>query len=350
MTVMMSNQTMNRWMSCVCAAAIAALTSACEPAFEAELGVLGACEDAGDTAAECGDASEGETAASEDLDPPELIALVPSDASEGVLPEAEITFVFSEPMDEAATEAAYRSDRLPADAVEMRWSADGKTLTVTPISPLAVAEGDDLEQLEAERYGITLTTSARDLAGNQLAAPVELEFTTARRITAALAPIPELSGSLAQGGTTTLTGCLVGDNKDDEAIRLGLSFSLAQVPERVLRFERVVLGAEQVTASGAGETSVFASHDTIAVAQAWFEAIVDLHAAAWVPIGLFSDDAVDGWRELDVTDALVQSRALDEERIQFRLGFTVASDHDGAWDTSSFECASMVLDLSYLLP
>jgi hypothetical protein len=336
----MSNQAMNRWTYCVCAAAIAAFTSACESPFEAELGVLGACADE----------TECETETSEDLDPPHLLALTPSHAGVGVMPDAVITFVFSEAMDEAATVAAYRSDRLPADEVEMSWSANGRTLTVTPIFPLAVAEGDDPEQLEAKRYGITLTTSARDLAGNQLAAPVELEFTTTRRITTALTPIPELSGSVVEGGSTTLTGCLVGDNEDDQAIRLGLSFSLAQVPEGILRFERVVLAAEQVTASGAGETSVFASHGSIAVAQAWFEAIVGLHTADWAPVGLFSEDADDGWRELDVIEALSRSLLVGEELVQFRLGFRVASDHDGAWDTSSFACESVVLDLSYLVP
>ena len=164
--------------------ALTTFASACESGLEPELGTLECAE----TTADC----TAETTGTEDVESPTILAVSPADGDHGVLPDAVITVVFSEAMDAEATEAAYRSSALPHEAVSMSWDAAGEVLTVTPRLPLEVGEAEGQAIPTAGRdYWFGFSTSARDLAGNQLRAPMEVEFVTARRIHASLAPVTE---------------------------------------------------------------------------------------------------------------------------------------------------------------
>lgn len=99
-----------------------------------------------------------------------MTAVAPADDAAGVPTTTTVRVTFSEPMDEAATAAAFGLAG-PFGSVGGATSWSGSTLTFTPFSTLA----------RATTYTATVTTAAADLAGNTLAAPLVWSFETAAR-------------------------------------------------------------------------------------------------------------------------------------------------------------------------
>jgi hypothetical protein len=121
---------------------------------------------------------------------PVVTAVAPVGGAVGVAPGAAVTVAFGEPMDQAATQAAFslRAASGPAVAGTFVWS--GTTLTFRPSAPLA----------KGVTYTATVATGARDAAGNPLAAARTWSFTTVRALTAVPASAAVETGSAA-GGT-----------------------------------------------------------------------------------------------------------------------------------------------------
>ncbi len=149
----------------------------------------------------------GGGSAAEDTLPPQITATSPADGAEGVLRDTELSIVFDEAMNRESVEAAYASDDLPRQSVEFSWSSDGRELHVTPLAPLAYAEGADLG-LAARVYSFSFVEGATDAAGNALP-PATFAFRTLRQITQRVGATQDrdLTGNFRADGVYGSNGC-----------------------------------------------------------------------------------------------------------------------------------------------
>ena len=102
---------------------------------------------------------------------PSVVSTVPEDFAIQVDPQRPITVTFNMPMDPAATEAAISlaADGAYAPALSADWSADGRTVTLTPAEQLA---------LETD-YALTIDSAARSATGSAtLDRRTVIDFTT----------------------------------------------------------------------------------------------------------------------------------------------------------------------------
>ncbi len=110
------------------------------------------------------------TAAPPDLTPPTIIATTPATGATGVAVASPVTVTFSEPMTNSSlnTSTVTLVTTTGGVAVAGTVSLSGNTATFTPGASLAFST----------QYTATVTTGARDVAGNALAANVSWSFTT----------------------------------------------------------------------------------------------------------------------------------------------------------------------------
>ena len=146
---------------------------------------------------------------------PNLLSATPAQGASTVHPGAPLLLTFSEPMDAAAVEAAFRLD--PATAVTFQWGrtfADNDTLRV-----------DHPQLLEQEEYTVTIGCGARDRSDPGLtiggACPLTWRFTTAA--TPSLDILYPLGGERLSGGVPQTVRWIATDDEDD--VRLVVEFS-----------------------------------------------------------------------------------------------------------------------------
>ena len=101
-----------------------------------------------------------------DVEPPELEASSPNNGATDISVDTNIELEFSEPMKKSETETAFKTS--PFVSCDFFWNSDATKLTCNPNTNL----------LPDTTYGITLATSATDLAGNALASVFSSSFTT----------------------------------------------------------------------------------------------------------------------------------------------------------------------------
>lgn len=110
--------------------------------------------------------------------PPDVVEIVPSNGTTGVRLEAPVTVSFTQPMDPAATEGAFRLETVPPEdsaqapqvvAGTFRWSDDGRRLTFRPAERLALGT----------TYRVTIdAAAARSATGAALRESASSTFTT----------------------------------------------------------------------------------------------------------------------------------------------------------------------------
>ena len=140
------------------------------------------------------------TGAAQDTNRPTVIATVPANAATGVATNQAINATFSESMDPLTISTANFLVTGPATPVTgtVAYDAVSKIATFRPVSALAVNT----------TYTATMTTGARDLAGNALGANFGWSFTTAAT-SAGQAPVVLGSATpfaVLAGSTVTSTG------------------------------------------------------------------------------------------------------------------------------------------------
>lgn len=162
-----------------------------------------------------------------DTQAPTITSVFPPEGGAGVRGNVQVLVEFNEPMDRAATEAAYASASagLEPGNVAFTWNAESTILTVTPAADLAYAEGTDPAGVPALAYTYTIGAGATDVTGNAMSAR-SFTFTTLRHITATLAGDPLQDGSVAGG--------VVSNDSLDLSVGGGntgfLGFGLSQLP------------------------------------------------------------------------------------------------------------------------
>jgi hypothetical protein len=158
-----------------------------------------------------------------DVAPPTLVSSTPADATTGMDEGTTIRLAFSEPMNQAATEAAFEVTQPAGVTGTFQWQ--GSVMTFTPTSRFACLPGGNVVLWR-------LSTSARDVAGNLLAAPVDRSFRVVRCVEHFLFSEASRDGSVTNGGAVTATAAdiYVGDFPNASYARGFVSFDFSSIP------------------------------------------------------------------------------------------------------------------------
>jgi len=299
-----------------------------------------------------GESSGGETTGAPNA--PTIVEILPEDGAVGVAADTSIVVRFSEPMDQASTQAAYQSSDIPAGAVTFGWNAAGDELTITPNDPLEYAAGTNPATLDALSYSFTLTSAGESEDGVALDGNTESSFSTLRRLTLEFEQDDEMSGRVRDLGGATLasTQYALGDTPINDTTRGYVTFDLATLPDGPATVEDANLHAEfgQVYGNPFVDLGVVLYQH---VAYDSFEpALFDIDPVG-VSSGLFgtiNDDEVDR----DVTEVAAEVLADPEgfqDRLQLRF-LWVFNETDGDFDndTVTMMASALRLDLQVLVP
>ncbi|MEM6295357.1 MAG: Ig-like domain-containing protein [Myxococcota bacterium] len=301
-----------------------------------------------------GDQTSGDQTSGTPGDIPSILDISPADGEAGVYADSTITIQFSEPMDQAATQAAYQSADLPAAAVTFDWNAAGDTLTITPNAPLDYAEGTSPASTDALPYTFTISTAAESELGEGLPDDTEVTFTTLRRLSESFEDDPNLSGRVRDlAGATLLAGSyLLGDNTNNDVARGFVTFDIASIADGAVEIEDATLHArwsQQVGNPFVDLGAVLYQHVQY---DAFNDALFDvpgIGSAAGL-FGTAAEDEVD--RDVtDIAQAVLDDDATYEQRVQFRmLWFISETDGDSSSDGVTLIASDLGLALTYLAP
>jgi Bacterial Ig-like domain len=123
---------------------------------------------------------------------PTVSFVSPAESATGVPASANVSVTFSEPMDQAATQGAFSLLPAGGGAVSGSFSWSGQMMTFDPSGNLAAGA----------QYTATVSTAAKDLAGNALAGQKQWSFTSAS------APPPATETTAYPSSTTIESGSL----------------------------------------------------------------------------------------------------------------------------------------------
>jgi hypothetical protein len=285
----------------------------------------------------------GSTGDEGDSTPPTIVSVAPADMSMGVDATTDIVITFSEPMDQSSAQAAYQSADIPAGDVTFSWNAAGDELTIDPNDDLEYAAGTDLETVVANVYAYSLTTTASDLAGNNLEATTEVEFSTAREISMTLALDPALTGDIDGGGGINMGNSRAGDFHTNLQVRALMSFDVGQLPADSLGVVRATLRGFQFVLGGQNPYGL----GELQLGQVTYTELEagTFNIAADADLGVIATASGDEIA-VDVADA-VRSAIEGGGHAQFRMSFPLATDGDNSPDVLSL--LSPGLDVSVLV-
>jgi hypothetical protein len=284
---------------------------------------------------------------------PTVVDVTPGNGTAGVAADAVITIVFSEPMAQGSVRGAWSSADLPSSAVAFEWNASGDTLTVRPDDPLeyAVGVGTDPSGVVPRAYAFQLGVAATDVAGNPLAAAIDVAFTTKRRMRAELAVITDLTRFARGDGTvfnTSGTNLAIGDTNTNLQYKTFVGFELPTLPAGAT-LERATFGASQNGPVGTPYLlgAVEVRHVNTAT--------IDAAAFAAIPLadlGVLATDGTLGAHTLDVTAAFADDLAnhvARGERSQYRLEYDTPTNSNAANDYANFSRNGWGLAVIYVV-
>ncbi|MBX7099853.1 MAG: Ig-like domain-containing protein [Myxococcaceae bacterium] len=157
------------------------------------------------------------TGALPDTTAPTIVSVLPVDQSKGAKTTPQLVVNFSEPMDQAATQAALTVNQPTGVSLNFVWSNGGTTLTATPTAALPNGAFVTWE----------VSSAAMDVAGNALASNQFFQFYVRQQTTTTLTPITGGWGYTHNGILDTgSTGLFVGDNATNEPMRAYVSYQL----------------------------------------------------------------------------------------------------------------------------
>jgi hypothetical protein len=297
---------------------------------------------------------------------PEIIQVFPEDGATGVDGETPIIITFSEPMNQAATEAAYQSEGIPSSGVAFTWNEDGTELTITPDEPLAYDSGPDPASVEALRYNFFISSSATDLEGDSLGVAAEFSFSVLRQIEGVFQAVQDrnLTGNWRSDGTyggpnqnsncarNTTTMC-VGDATDNDGWRGFTTFDLNALPQTMTRLTGATLSFQVTSGDGTpfgngnnalGQLMVDrASFDEIGVPA--FTAPANDVVGPITQTGIGVGTVV----SINVLSAVAEDAAAGAFA-QFRLRFEKTTDNRLDADVIRSDWETHTLSVNYLIP
>jgi Bacterial Ig-like domain len=164
------------------------------------------------------------------------VKATPGVTARGVDKDANIVITFSEPMNRAATQAAYQSSKegIRAADVVFAFDASGKVLTINPNKDLDYSSGS-----KRNEHTFTLTGTATDLSGNALS-PETFTFSTLKTSFLGFTSLAKLDGEVTRNGLVVNTNfdvIEVGDfeNANDGVtdVRAFVTFDLSRIPASI---------------------------------------------------------------------------------------------------------------------
>ncbi|MBB6099491.1 hypothetical protein HNR42_002941 [Deinobacterium chartae] len=312
-----------------------------------------------------------------DTTPPTVLSIVPGDGTTGINKSADVVVTFSEKMDQASAQAAFQSANLPDGTFS--WNAEGTVMTYNPNADLAYGP-------TGTNYSLNITTAAKDLAGNALAASVSSSFRTYRQVSSTFNSVTDLDGWVREDGNVNtalgLSGLMVGDSAavDNASYRSFLTFDLSGLPAsleasniveaKLEVYQNDVVGTPYTDLDECSGAPVLVCTNIMVEHVNYGSSLTasDFDAAALLYVGqigcatiIACDEVSLGYKTLTtgaMRDALADdwtNRAERGNRAQFRLRFAKQSDFDGASDIVYFNAAESAsnkprLVLTYLLP
>jgi len=263
-----------------------------------------------------------------DVTPPGVVSVYPADGSHGFKHGDAITITFSEPVDPISVMEAYRSDDegLKPDQVTFAFADGGKTALIQPLQPLLYSPTDDYLY-----YAFELGSEVTDRAGNPLAEPLRVRFSTMRTLTTNLPSERAFDGSASPSAAVSDQILLfVGDGATDAGVRGFFSFAFPEDADGVLA-ARLRFYVSSITGDPFGDLG-FLSLEPVDLGEA-------LDAADYFTpaLAVAITDAGTGWtagsyHEYGVSDWAVAAWNEGRGRLQIRLRFDQESDGDGAND------------------
>ena len=170
--------------------------------------------------------------------PPTILSITPvNDATKLTLESATITITFNEPMNKASAESSF----VPAGsapAPTFSWNTAATELKIRP--NLTYPAATDPTAV-AQPFKFTITTAAKDLAGNPLGANVSWQFTLLREITQSLPYSYEDGGNWESGATVTRRDISAGDYSDNGPVRGFMTYDISQLPPGINAFESATI-------------------------------------------------------------------------------------------------------------
>jgi len=273
---------------------------------------------------------------------PTILDTAPADHASGVRSDQNIVVVFSQAMDRGATEAAFDKQSLPAGSFS--WSADSKTMTYKPSTPLAYATATAPATPQARLYSFQIRESATSAAGVRLAAAQTFFFTTARQIILEL--FPSELWSVKSTGTASQcmapAGCTkvpIGDDDAKVGLRAVFRYTASLPAEAFVQEVQmyVDIGFVSGSVSNLGALQV---------------AKVSTVAGTPTPTGAtftFSPGANGTTTSANVTvPALISNGSLGTADLLIAVQWSIVTDNDNAPDNISLGDGHLVLH--YLLP
>lgn len=298
---------------------------------------------------------------------PTIIEVFPDNGATGVDGETPIVITFSEPMNQAATEAAYQSEGIPSAGVSFTWNEDGTELTITPDEPLAYDSGPDPESVEALRYSFFISSSAEDLEGESLGDTAEFSFSVLRQIEGVFPAVQDrdLTGNWRSdgtyGGPNANSNCskegtqnmCVGDATDNDGWRGFTTFDLTALPDSMTRLTAATLSFQVTSGDGTPFGNGNNNLGQLMVDRIAFDAIgvPAFTAPATDVVGPITAAAVAVGTVLsmDVLSA-VAADAEAGDLTQFRLRFERSTDGRADADVIRSDWDTHALAVSYLIP
>jgi len=294
-----------------------------------------------------------------DTTAPTIVSVSPDNAANGVEANVKIRIEFSEPMNQAATEAAYQSTDMPS--VTFAWSPNGRRLEIDPAG--------DLEHTQAGRvYSFTIRSTAKDLAGNALT-QLNSRFKTLLELTRTFRSVATLDGDVTGDGVVTSSGLFVevGDSPTNAQVQGFLSFDLSilevvglTIPQRITRAQMRVFHS---FSSGTPYPDLKGSREQLLAGHIVYGSTLDFsdfNSAILHDLGEISSNNLQGYKlaQQNVLESVRDDwaqRVTRENRSQFRLFFPFPTDTDGVGDKVFLKSGETLsdrpeLEVTFLVP
>ena len=142
------------------------------------------------TGGSAGNPATGGSGGSTDVTYPTVVNITPAADSTGIEFDTPVVIEFSEPMDRESVAGAVTVSGVDPAGLELSWNASSTTLTVSAVAGWPYAEGTNYVLTDAHVFAVDVTTSATDVAGNELDSSASSSFSTLRRITETVNPSP----------------------------------------------------------------------------------------------------------------------------------------------------------------
>ena len=203
---------------------------------DANAGASGEGGGSGGSVATAGSGGTGGGVPVDDI-PPTILSITPVNGAMNLTPATDkIVITFSEPMNKATAQNAYVPGVAGAAPV-FSWNAASTELTIDPKLTYPTATDP---AAAAVPFKFSVTTVAKDLAGNPVAASVNWQFTLLREITQSFRY--SSGGNFADGDRDgSFAGA--GDSSGNLSQRGFLSYDISALPAGVVTFESATISS-----------------------------------------------------------------------------------------------------------